>query len=276
MKRLGVIGYPIKHSISPQMHTAAIDLLGLDFTYESFEVKPEDLEKFIGRIKSNEIHGINVTIPHKENIIQYLDKVDDFAKKIGAVNTVVNKNGKLVGYNTDYQGFLDSLLIDVGFDPKGRSAAVLGCGGASRAVCGGLCAAGISKLTIYDSVESKSKELFNHLKKNFKTDIKISQDLKQDILDSDLLVNTTPVGMFPNIQNSPIPADFIQENVIVFDVIYNPAETKLLKDAKAAGSKTVNGLNMFVRQGALSFKIFTGQDAPIEIMRKAVQDSLKK
>lgn len=275
-KIVGIIGYPIGHSLSPAMHNAAFKKLGLDFEYIPFEVPPEDLKEALKGLRALHVAGFNVTIPHKEAIVPLLDEVTKLARTIGAVNTVENQEGKLVGYNTDGPGFMESLKEDAGFDPKGKRAVVLGAGGASRAVSTILAEVGIESLIIADVIEEKAKALAGYLGAPSDFVKTNSPELQKKIEDADLLVNTTPVGMSPKADVSPLPAKTkLNKKTLVYDLVYNPAETKLLKTAGAAGCKTCSGLGMLVRQGALAFTIFTGEEPPIDTMWQAAKKALR-
>ncbi|MFH1387112.1 MAG: shikimate dehydrogenase [bacterium] len=271
-KIVGIIGHPLGHTISPAMHNAAYKKLGLDYEYIPFDLSPSDLADAIPGLRALHMAGFNVTIPHKEAILSLIDEVTDLAKVIGAVNTVKNQDGRLIGYNTDGPGFIDSLKEDAGFDPKGKNAVVLGAGGASRAVSTVLAENKVKTLFISDVAKEKAANLAEYLADYF--GIKCtSGEIDQKIIDqAGLLVNTTPVGMHPNDNASPLPKSISLKKVgLVYDLVYNPLETKLLKDAKAAGCKTCSGLGMLVRQGALAFSIFTGEEPPIEVMWEAAR-----
>ena len=279
-KIVGIIGYPIGHSISPAMHNAAYKNLGLDYEYVPFEVQPEDLKEALQGLRALHIVGFNVTIPHKETIVPLLDEVTKLATLIGAVNTVENQEGRLVGYNTDGPGFIDSLIEDSNFEPKGKRAVVLGAGGASRAVSIMLAESGVASLTITDLDEEKARALVESVNSNFKVKCSFvslpGPDLQKSVDRADLLVNASPVGMHPKIEASPLPKKFkLNDHLLVYDLVYNPAETKLLQTAKAAGAKTRSGLGMLVRQGALAFTIFTAEEAPVETMWEAGQHALR-
>jgi shikimate dehydrogenase len=279
-KIVGIIGYPLGHSVSPAMHNAAFKELGLDYEYIPFEVEPADLPEALPGLRAIHIAGFNVTIPHKETIVPLLDDVTKLARTIGAVNTVVNQDGELIGYNTDGPGFIESLKEDAGFEPKGKKVVVLGAGGASRAVVTMLAEMGAASLTISDIIEEKAKGLAEYTDGLSQTKCgwsKLdSQLLKSEIEQADLLVNTTPLGMHPEINKSPLPDKIkLPKTLLVYDLVYNPAETKLLKTAKAAGCKAVSGLGMLVRQGAVAFTVFTGEEAPIETMWSAAQKALR-
>jgi len=276
-KIVGIIGYPLGHSVSPAMHNAAFRKLGIDYEYIPFEVEPEDLKEALSGLRALHIAGFNVTIPHKETIVPLLDEVTKLARTIGAVNTVQNQEGKLVGYNTDGPGFIESLKEDANFEPEGKSAVVLGAGGAGRAVSTMLAEVGIKSLTITDIIEEKAKALAEYLGSPCRF-VKIeSADLQKSIEEADLLVNTTPIGMAPKINNCPLSENTkLNKKTLVYDLVYNPSETKLLKTAKAAGCKTCSGLGMLVRQAALAFSIFTGEEAPVDLIWEAARRELRK
>jgi len=279
-KIVGIIGYPIGHSVSPAMHNAAFQKLGLDCEYIPFEVQPEDLKEAIEGMRALHVAGFNVTIPHKEAIVPLLDEVTKLARTIGAVNTVENQEGKLVGYNTDGPGFIDSLREDVNFEPKSKRVVILGTGGAGRAISTMLAEVGVKSLALSDVVEAKARELAEYLSSYEKVACRAtvidSSDFQKDLDQADLLVNASPVGMHPKINESPLPEKIkLNPKLLVYDLVYNPAETKLLKIAKAAGCKNASGIGMLVRQGALAFTIFTGEEAPIETMWQAAREALQ-
>ena len=280
-KVVGIIGYPLGHSLSPAMHNAAYKSLGLEYEYVPFEVNPGDLKEALKGLRALHIAGFNVTIPHKEKILAYLDEVTQLAGVIGAVNTVENQEGRLVGYNTDGPGFLESLKEDANFNPKGKKAVVLGAGGASRAVSIILAEAGIKSLVITDILEDKAQSLAQYTNDSFETDgtfLSMGDPAFQKAIEmSDLIVNATPLGMHPKIDACPLPEKIkLNPKALVYDLVYNPPETKLLKIAKAAGCKTCSGLGMLVRQGALAFTIFTGEEAPLDSMWSAAQQALRQ
>jgi len=271
---VGLIGNPVEHSFSPQMHNAAFKALNLDYTYVAFDVNPADLKTAINGAKSLNIKGFNVTIPHKINVINYLNTLDDIAKLIGAVNTIDFKN--LKGYNTDGIGAIKAIEeID---SVKNKNIVIAGAGGASRAISFYLAKYGADKITILNRNIDKAKNLANDiLNSNLIEDIKtdsISQ-INDYLNDSDILINTTPVGMSPNINDKPIAsAENMHEDLIVFDAVYNPNETVLLKEAIKANAKPVYGIKMLLYQGAESFKIWTGQNPPIDVMEEILIKTL--
>lgn len=278
-KIIGIIGDPVEHSISPQMHNAAYEELDLNYCYVPFHVKKDELEKAVGSLRSLNICGFNVTVPHKENIMKYLDKIDKNAEIIGAVNTVKNNNGRLIGYNTDAVGFEDSLKLDAKFSLFRKKVLLLGAGGAARAISCGLCMSKIAELAITDIDKEKAQALTAHLKKHFDIPIKnlFSKKEIDDYLNGcNILINATPIGMAPDINESPIDLSRnLSNNIFVYDVVYIPPKTKLLKKAESLHLKTSNGLGMLIRQGAAAFKIFTGINAPYETMKKAALKALK-
>lgn len=278
-KLAGIIGYPIAHSISPQMHNAALEHLGLNWKYVPFEVKPEGLKNAVEGFRAEGLIGFNVTIPHKEAILPLLDEVEKLPKKIGAVNTVKNENGRLVGYNTDGPGFIESLKLDAKIDPKGKKIVLLGAGGAAKACAATLAEVGASSITITDIAEKKAQYLVDYLSSLYESEIKFArfggEHLAQALSSADIIVNATPIGMHPNEDESPIGEDTeLRAQSTVFDLVYNPPETKLMRMAEAKGCKVVNGLGMLVRQGALSLTLWTGQPAPVDVMWKAAKEAL--
>ncbi|MBU4405974.1 MAG: shikimate dehydrogenase [Candidatus Altiarchaeota archaeon] len=273
-KILGVIGHPIEHSLSPVMHRAALKELGLDYHYDKFEVKPEELENFVSDARENFL-GFNVTVPHKVGIIKFLDNLSKEAELIGAVNTVKFENSSAKGYNTDGLGALRA-LEEAGQQANGKKVLILGAGGASRAISFQLAMEG-AEISICDKAGDKAEELAAEIMKKLNKDVRILDfPIKEKLDDFDILINATPVGMSPNIDNSPLPREFLNPSLTVMDIVYNPLETKLLNEAKEAGCKTVNGTGMLVNQGAESLRIWLGVEAPVETMRNALLNELKK
>lgn len=272
-KIYGLLGYPVKHSLSPLMHNAAFKALGIDAEYRLFEIKPERVEEFLKYLSQNNISGLNVTIPYKERVIPFLAHLSDEAKLIAAVNTIKVSGDRLEGFNTDGEGFLKHLTKYLGFSPIGKIIAIIGAGGAAKAVSVCLSKLKPKNLAIYDIDKAKALALVSHLKENFKEDdidfIQANSIAELKIQNSDLLVNATPMGMK---ETDPclIAESSIHKNLLVYDLIYTPQETKLLKLARLKGAKTSNGLGMLLYQGALSFELWIAQKAPIEIMRSAL------
>jgi len=277
-KICALIGDPIEHTVSPAMHNAAFQELGLDFIYIPFHVKPEQLAQSIEGLKALNVRGFNVTIPHKVSVIPLLDGLDPLAEKIGAVNTVVNNDGELRGYNTDAAGFLQALL-EHGIEPEGKKVVVLGAGGASRAITYILAENG-ARLTVLnrqlelDWAEAIADLIYDDLGKEVKV-LELSH-LAEALEGAEILVNATSVGMSPQDKESPVPAPLHRPGLTVFDIVYNPLMTRLLKEAAAAGAKTIGGVDMLAWQGALAFEKWTGQKAPVDLMRQEAVKMLEK
>lgn len=273
---VGIFGHPIEHTMSPYMHNSAFETLGLPYCYLPFDIDPKDLEICIRSITPLGIKGVNITIPFKTQVIPYLDELDSNAELIGAVNTVEARDGKLIGHNTDGKGFINAFNEEVGISISKRRFVVIGAGGAARAVSTALAAEGAGEIIIINRTSLKGKELASDLLRNF-YDLKVSAiefdpyKINNLIMDGDVIINTTSVGMKKSDQ-SIIPPDILRSSMVVCDLIYNPPETPLLKAAKSAGVKFMNGLGMLLHQGALSFEIWTGLPAPVEIMRKAMMN----
>ncbi len=255
----GIVGYPVEHSLSPLMHNAAFEMLGVDAAYKLFPLKEAELDGFFKELHNTEspIFGLNVTVPYKEIVVKHLDQLTPFAEKVGAVNTVViDKDRKLTGYNTDAPGFL-SHLTEIGFQTEGKRVAILGAGGVSRAIIAALCLVPErpESIRIYDMVKEKADQLVDDLKERIDLSIVESvqsiDDLNIEL--ADFLINATPVGMQ---KNDPCLVDLeaLHSDMCVYDVIYNPEETMLLKEAKARGAKVSNGLAMLYYQGVLAFQ----------------------
>ena len=271
-KVCGVIGDPIEHTMSPVMHNAAFRELGLDYVYIAFRVKSEDLPRAIEGMRALGIRGLNVTIPHKVAVIPFLDELDPLARKIGAVNTIVNDAGFLRGYNTDASGFLRALR-DRGFEPEGKQVAILGAGGASRAISFVLAESGANLVILNRWQELDwAEELARQINDTFKKEVKALEsdeaNLEAALDRADIVVNATSVGMSPHIDESPVPARLLRPDLAVFDIVYNPLKTRLATEAARAGAETVMGLDMLVWQGALSFEMWTGKEAPVELMKR--------
>lgn len=269
-KVCGILGDPVEHSLSPAMHNAAFKKVGLDYIYLPFHVTPGNLPGAIDGLKSLGLRGVNVTIPHKVSVIPLLDELEPIAKNIGAVNTIVNNNGYLKGYNTDAAGFLKSLSAK-DIEPSGKKVVILGAGGVSRAISFILAEQGadIEILNRGPNIE-RAQKLSDNLSSNSKNKIRITPlseiNLKQALKCVDILINATSVGMNPDTDNSLVPQELLKPGMVVFDAIYNPVKTKLLKDAEKTGATVVGGLDMLVWQGALAFELWTGIKAPVNTM----------
>jgi shikimate dehydrogenase len=273
MIQLGLTGYPLGHSLSPKIHTAALKACGLAGNYSLFPIHPDDrqgLKDLLTRVRTGEIIGLNVTIPHKQNVIEFMDELTRTAKVIGAVNTIYLSEGKLVGDNTDAQGFWADLKNCVGKKwEMGKSAWVLGAGGSARAVVYALVNDGWNVTIIARRIE-QARQLADSFA-NYELRI---ADYSSFIIHSSsfaLLVNTTPLGMAPNIDQSPLPENpSLPSHAFVYDLVYNPRETKLVKDARAQGLQSTSGLGMLIEQAALAFEKWTGYNPPHEILFEAV------
>jgi shikimate dehydrogenase len=274
-KVYAIFGHPVSHSLSPQMHNAAFGALGLDCVYIAFDVQPKDFEVAARAIRSMGISGVNITIPHKESIIFFLDEISPEASLIGAVNTVKNEDGKLTGYNTDVGGFLRSIK-DLGFEPKGLSVTVLGAGGAARAVLSALCIKEASEIYVINRTFDKAKKLTSEFKRNFKdtqihaVSLDDKDEMEKSLSSANLFVNATSAGM-KGVDSVEIPLELLSEEAVIYDLVYDPIETNLIKEANELGHKASGGLSMLLYQGAESFEIWTGLDAPIGVMKKAIE-----
>jgi len=273
----GIIGDPVEHSMSPVMHNAAFEAMGLDYVYLPFHVRGEELKGAINGIRALNIVGLNVTIPHKMAVIPFLDKLDPLAERMGAVNTIASENGELAGYNTDASGFLQALRAQ-GIEADGKSIVILGAGGAAKGISFILAGAGAS-LVILNRTLSRAEELASQIARDYHQKIAAmtlnEANLKRAFEGADVLVNTTSVGMVPDVDRTPVPGNLLNSHLAVSDIVYNPLETRLLREAKAAGARTINGLDMLVWQGVLAFEKWTGQKAPFEIMKQAALKALR-
>jgi shikimate dehydrogenase len=281
-KRAGVIGHPLGHTVSPAMFATAFKGAGIDATYEAWDTPDDTLEGRINALRGGDYLGANVTIPHKQAVIPYLDGTSDGAARIGAVNTIVHADGKLTGHNTDVAGFARSLKDEGGFDAHGKHTVILGSGGASRAVASALVDAGASTIFVIGRTVRKVEGVVLTFKPHTPSGTTISWAYWGDgsylnaVGRADLIVNCTPIGTkgSPKADVSPVEPHLIRPNSIVFDLVYNPAETPLLAAAKAAGAKPVPGLGMLVYQAAESFKLWTGKDADTKAMFDAARAAL--
>lgn len=271
---VGLIGHPVEHSFSPPMHNAAFQDLGMDYAYVAFDVNPNDLSSAIEGAKSLNIKGFNVTIPHKIEVMQYLNELDEVAELIGAVNTIDFKN--LKGYNTDGIGAVRA--IEEVTSISNKDVIVAGAGGASRAISFYLAKFGANSITILNRNVDKAQSLADDiLASDLIGDVKSDSisEINKYLPDADILVDTTPLGMDPHINDEPIAkAGNMHDDLVVFDAVYNPNETVLIKEAIKAGAKPVYGIKMLLYQGAESFKIWTKRDAPIDVMENALNEFL--
>jgi shikimate dehydrogenase len=262
-KIYGILGRPVAHSLSPAMHNAACRHLGINAAYVAFPVT--DLPQAVAGLKGLGIAGVSVTIPFKEEIIPLIDALDPQAARIGAVNTVVNRNGRLTGYNTDWRGAVAALAAKISLE--GRHVLILGAGGASRAVAFGIIQAG-GRVSLTDVDQARAAALGKDLG---------GEAIPLDTLGecpASILVNATPVGMAPDVDGIPLSPDLLGRFEVVMDIVYQPLETRLLREAKSRGCAAIDGLQMLIQQGAAQFKLFTGQEAPADIMAQAAYEAL--
>lgn len=275
----GIFGYPIGHSISPAMHNAAFKHHGIGAVYEAWETAPEDLGVGVAALRSEDYLGANVTVPHKQAVMEHLDEIDELAARIGAVNTIVNQSGRLTGFNTDALGFISSLRGEAGVNVSGLKVVLIGAGGAARAAAYALADARAGELTIGNRTVERAESLAKELRETGVETVSFGisdHDFLSACNRADLIVNSTSVGMLhgPAEGESPILADVIPPGCIVYDMVYNPSRTPLLADAERAGAKVVGGLPMLVYQGAAAWTRWTGQDAPVEMMFEAAKEAL--
>jgi shikimate dehydrogenase len=264
-KVYGVLGNPIQHSLSPVMHNAAFEASGVNALYVAFE--SSDLKGSIDGMRALGIYGMSVTIPFKTSVIPHLDALEPLAERIGAVNTIVNKHGRLKGYNTDGLGAMKALQAKMNLE--GQRCVLVGAGGAARGI--GFMAREMGmELVIVNRSADRGLALADFLECPF-----VPLDRIREIR-ANILIQTTPVGMFPHEDASPLPDDVFQKEMLVMDAIYNPIETHLLKTARARGCATISGLEMFIHQGAEQFRLWTGITPPMDVMRAVVKDALLK
>jgi shikimate dehydrogenase len=294
-KLIGIFGDPVAHTLSPAMQNAAFESLGMDFVYVPFHVRPAELKAAVGAIRALGMPGVNITIPHKEKVIELLDGLDEDARAIGAVNTVVNREGKLTGYNTDGEGFLRSLTEETGFNSQGKTIIILGAGGAAR----GILASVLKKKNKKPErviVANRTFERAEGLVKEFNEKFEGSNleaigldeaGLGPALEEADLLVNATSIGMEGGMEggggqgghggHGPLlfMIDKLPDTAIVSDIVYKPIVTEFIREADERGLTTHRGLGMLVGQGALSFELWTGEKAPVHVMRQAAFEALE-
>ena len=278
IKNFGILGYPVGHSLSPQIYAAAFKSAGLKhYNYIPIPIQPGKLMLAVEGIKGLNFRGVNVTIPHKTAILKYLDAIDSDALGIGAVNTVVNDGGMLTGYNTDVAGFL-AALSEANFLPEDCNAVVLGAGGAARAILWGLC----KRKAEFITIGARNPQKADALAKDFMPYGSVegldwnSEQFTNAMQTADILINTTPLGMFPNVDEMP-PVDLklLPEGALVYDIVYNPVETKLLRTATELGYPTLNGMSMLLLQGREAYRLYTGALPDMKVMTKTVEKFLR-
>jgi shikimate dehydrogenase len=273
---VALLGYPVEHSLSPRMHNAAFAATGLDMVYLAFAVTAAGLPAALAGLQALGFKGANVTVPHKEAVMRHLNVIEPVAARIGAVNTIVNDGDRLIGYNTDAGGFLCSLR-EAGFDPAGKTAAIIGAGGAARAAAFALASAGCAGLTIANRTLARARELAGAMEEQPLPVTACSLEgeaLRPLLAGSHLVVNTTSAGMWPEVNSVPLPTTWLQEGQWVYDLVYNPLETRFLQEARQRGCCTVSGLEMLLYQGAAAFTLWTGKTAPVPVMAAALREAL--
>ena len=277
MRRVGIIGYPLGHSVSPAFHQAAFDHHGLDVRFEVWETPPNALREVVTGLRAPDALGASVTVPHKTVVIPLLDRLSEPARQVGAVNLIVNRDGVLEGHNTDTTGFLRALREDGAFDHAGKRVLLLGSGGAARAVAYVLLEQGAAALTIANRTVERARQLVADLGDGA---VLSAVSLEPSDLAVDggwhLIVNCTTLGMRHSAgeKQSPIPSASIPSGALVCDLVYNPPETPLLREAKRAGARTLGGLPMLIYQGAEAFQLWTGKEAPLAVMFQAARRAL--
>lgn len=272
-KILGIIGHPVRHSLSPVMHNTALRASGLNYVYVPFEVAPEGLAAAVAGLKALGVAGFNVTIPHKTHIIQYLDALDDSAEAAGAVNTVKNDCGRLVGYNTDGDGLIRSMATEFGFNVRGASIAIIGAGGAARGAIAALCRSGAGRVVIANRTRERASELASAMAPRFPdavfSVVSDPEELDDSLANIDVVVNTTSLGM--NRDTIPfLRLARLSRSAMVYDMVYAPPVTPLLQEAAGLGLRTANGLGMLAAQGELAFAIWTGIIPPFGLMKNVL------
>ncbi len=284
MTRLvGILGYPLAHSISPAFQQAAFDYHSIPARYHAWTTPPEQLESRVRALRGEDYLGANVTVPHKERVGEYLDDIDTWAERIGAVNTIVRVDDTLVGYNTDAYGFIKSLTETGHFRPAGRNVLLVGAGGAARAAVFALAQEGIASLTIANRTLERAESLAADIRNSLdcvSSNVKVvplhGSQIREASANADLIVNSTSIGMRHSDDEGRIPSEslVIPPTALVYDMVYNPPETPLLTAAKAAGAPVLGGLPMLVYQGAAAFERWTGEEAPIDVMFRAAEEAL--
>lgn len=271
----GLLGYPIKHSKSPMIHNTAFEALNLDHVYLAFEVEDGHLAEALAAMKVLNAIGFNVTMPHKHKVVQLLDEVSEEVKIIGSVNTVKNEKGKLIGYNTDGMGFIKALQED-GVDFRDKKIVIAGAGGAARAIAVQLILEGAGEVVMVNRTLSTAEEIVNTIKSSIPSCKARALEMNEAVIkaeaaDAAVLVNCTSLGMKETMDQSIVATpDVLHSGLFVADIIYDPPKTRLMSIAEEAGCRTMNGLGMLIWQGAIAFKIWTGQDMPVDLIKKEI------
>jgi len=276
---IGIFGHPVTHSLSPVMHNCAFSKMNLDYIYVPFSVHPDNLEAAVSGARAMGLKGLNITVPHKEAIIPFLDDVSEEASLLGAVNTVDIRNGRLIGYNTDGLGFIRSIKEHFECSPKNKRVGILGAGGAARGVGISLALAGAREITFFNRTEERAKKLADEIRKKTSAEsngFSLNPIFLKNLRTVDILINGTSLGMKENDQEA-LASEWFPKSGVVVDMVYNPPTTTFLQTAEALGLQYINGMGMLVHQGALAFEIWTGVRAPVEsmqsILAKAIYDN---
>lgn len=275
---VGVIGWPVRHSLSPPMQNAAIAKLGLNWVYVPFEVSPRALGEAIEGMRALGMVGLNVTVPHKEGVAKLVDELGDTARALGVVNTVCNNDGVLHGYNTDGEGFLRA-LGEAGETLQGKRVTLVGAGGAARSVAYAVAQEGVERLTIINRTPARAEEVAGLVREHAAVDVTVlpldSTEAEGAVREAEVVIDSTPCGMHPHSDEPPvIPGEWLHEGQRVCDLVYTPRETTLLKAARARDARTLDGTGMLVHQGAIALERWTGRPAPVEAMREALLGAL--
>jgi shikimate dehydrogenase len=270
---VGLFGHPARHSLSPIIHNAAFKIRGLDFVYLAFDVLPEHLGAAVDGLRALGMRGVNLTVPHKEAVMPYLDRVDGLAERIGAVNTIVNDQGTLVGHNTDVGGFIDALRVVLPDGAGGRDCLVAGAGGASRAVVAALVAEGAARISIYNRHPERAAALCADAAQWGPTDCGTvpAEGLGEAVSRAELLINATPLGLDGSVKLLPLPVDTLHSGQVVVDLAYASSRTALVDAALVRGAHAIDGKEMLVRQAALAYRYWTGVEPPVDVMRMSLE-----
>lgn len=273
-----LFGHPVGHSLSPALHNAAFEALGLPFVYVAHDVEPGQVGRALDGVRTMGYRGLSVTIPHKVEAMHGVDEVVETAQVIGCINTVVNEDGRLIGYNSDGLGALGALR-DAGADPEGKRVLILGSGGAARAIAVTLAReAPPAEIAILGVVPDELERLVDDVKQRGRSGVSgaelTDESLPRALADAEILLHCSPIGMHPNVDKSLVPPEQLRSGLVVFDSVYNPRRTKLLEDAEAAGCRTIEGIEMFLGQAYVQFELWTGQKAHREVMRRVVEQNL--
>lgn len=286
----GIIGYPVEHSLSPAMHNAAFEQLALNWAYVPFLVRPENLTAAVAAVRAFNLAGVNVTVPHKQAVVGYIDDLSPAARLSGAVNTIVNLSGNLIGHNTDGEGFIRALREEAGISVKPDPVLILGAGGAAKGVAVALAINGVSEIIIANRTGSRAEQLCHWIKEQTGCAASVLRWTGAPVTGSGeyrdwasvlgrvkLIIQATTMGMFPRENDvPPVPFELLNSGHIAADLIYNPRRTRFISSCEAAGSRVLNGMGMLLHQGVIAFELWTGRTPPVEVMRRALQEKVSK